>query len=169
MLVALAHVLYSLFLSEKLSVSFSIFNLSGLSIPLVYSFVSLVGAFLLLLSTPLGFARMFDLSFKSLFENDNASIADSLNSNGTEVQDEIQPKPCPDSPLTRPRLNNGHLGETVRLRTAKTPKISNLMKPVCQTPPKLSRIRRILKASVDPLRIIALLILTVSYLQQDTL
>lgn len=56
-LVGLAHVFYSLVLSEKLSVSFSIFNLPGLSIPLVYSFVSLIGVFLLLLSTPLGFGE----------------------------------------------------------------------------------------------------------------
>jgi hypothetical protein len=162
MLVGLAHVFYSLFVSEKLSVNFSIFNVSGLSIPLVYSFVSLVGAFLLLLSTPLGFAKMFDLSSKSLFEKDPNSPVNSSDYDTIDHQDDKQTKSCPDSPLTRRLAINGPLGDNVRMR--KISKAANLLKPLCQSQPQLSRIRRLLKASADPLWILILLVLTVSTL-----
>ncbi|KAI6196981.1 hypothetical protein M3Y94_01171700 [Aphelenchoides besseyi] len=69
-LVALAHVFYSLFLSEKLSAIFSVFDFSNLSVPLIYSLVSLVGVFLLLLSVPFGFAKMFDVTSKLLLVNE---------------------------------------------------------------------------------------------------
>ncbi|KAI6242887.1 hypothetical protein M3Y99_00197900 [Aphelenchoides fujianensis] len=69
-LVTLAHVFYSLFLSEKLSAIFSVFDFSNLSIPLIYSLVSLVGVFLLLLSVPFGFAKMFDVTSKLLLGNE---------------------------------------------------------------------------------------------------
>ena len=64
-LVSLANVFYSLFLSETLFVVFSLIDLSHLSIPLVYSLVSLVGVFLLLLSVPVGLAKMFDVSSRT--------------------------------------------------------------------------------------------------------
>jgi hypothetical protein len=154
-----AHVFYSLFLSEKLSVSFSIFNLSGLSIPLVYSFASLIGAFLLLLSTPLGFAKMFDISSKSLFEKEINSSTNLLDFDTTDNREENQSKPCPDSPLTR-RLN-GPSGDNLRLRNSKLPKAASVIRPLCHAPPQLSRIRRIFKASVGPLLLLFLLVLTV--------
>uniref|UniRef100_A0A7E4ZWU1 Protein LMBR1L n=1 Tax=Panagrellus redivivus TaxID=6233 RepID=A0A7E4ZWU1_PANRE len=55
LLVVLADVIFSL---NKNSISFSLFNLS---IPLVYSLVSMIGTVILLVSTPLGFSKMFDV------------------------------------------------------------------------------------------------------------
>jgi hypothetical protein len=55
LLVVFADVIYSL---HQSTFSFSIFNLS---IPFVYSLVSMLGGCVLLVSTPLGFSRMFDV------------------------------------------------------------------------------------------------------------
>lgn len=168
--VCLAHVFYSLFLSEKLSVNFSIFNLSGLSIPLVYSFGSLVGVFLLLLSAPLGFATMFDDSSKMLFNNnkDSKSIDSSSSSttsaNDSTTQDQldyrVRLRSNPESPLTRP--GNGPFGDYRRLRTSTT--MPSMLMPTVQQTTKISRIRRVINASAYPLVILALLLLTVSYM-----
>lgn len=66
MLVTATDVIYSLILTDNASISFSLFYFTNLSTPLVYSFVSLCGVFLLLLSTPFGFAKMFDIFSGSL-------------------------------------------------------------------------------------------------------
>ncbi|KAI1702262.1 LMBR1-like membrane protein domain-containing protein [Ditylenchus destructor] len=60
LLIALIDVCYSLFWSESASPLISLY-VSSLSTPLLYSFVSLLGVGLLLISAPLGFAKMFDL------------------------------------------------------------------------------------------------------------
>uniref|UniRef100_A0A915EHN3 Uncharacterized protein n=1 Tax=Ditylenchus dipsaci TaxID=166011 RepID=A0A915EHN3_9BILA len=66
LLVAITDVFYSLVLAENYSLSLSILYVTSLSTPLLYSFVSLCGVFLLLISTPVGFAKMFDLFSSSM-------------------------------------------------------------------------------------------------------
>lgn len=52
---------YSIFLPDLFTMSFSLVCISCLSTPMLYSFVSLIGVFMLLISTPLGLAKMFDI------------------------------------------------------------------------------------------------------------
>lgn len=65
-LIGIVDVVYSLILEQNSSLSFSLFYFTSLSTPLLYSFVSLFGVFVLLLSTPFGFAKMFDVFSDSL-------------------------------------------------------------------------------------------------------
>lgn len=74
MLVTTTDVFYSLVLAENSSISFSLFYFTTLSTPLVYSFVSLSGVFLLLLSTPFGFAKMFDIFSGALNISSNPTM-----------------------------------------------------------------------------------------------
>lgn len=74
MLVTTIDVFYSLVMEENTSISFSLFYFTNISTPLVYSFVSLSGVFLLLLSTPFGFAKMFDIFSGALNITSNSTI-----------------------------------------------------------------------------------------------
>jgi hypothetical protein len=159
-LVGLAHVSYSLFLSEKLSVNFSIFNLSGLSIPLVYSFGSLIGVFLLLLSAPLGFATMFDEVSSKLLSNNREVRSAETNSADDSLQDmfgyRARLRSNPESPRVSPKEKP--FGEFIRLRSS--PTVPNMF-ITSIIPPKISRIRRAINASAYPLVMLILLLLTV--------
>lgn len=162
-LVGLAHVFYSLFLSEKLSVNFSIFNLSGLSIPLVYSFGSLIGVFLLLLSAPLGFATMFDeVSSKLLSHNREVRPSETSAADDSTILDifgyRARLKSNPES--SRLSHKKTQLGEFLHLRSSTTVPNMLITSKIPSTP-KISRIRRAMNASAYPLVMLILLLLTV--------
>ncbi|CAD5215855.1 unnamed protein product [Bursaphelenchus xylophilus] len=81
LMICLANVAYSLYQPEGLHLVLSLLNFSNLSIPLVYSLVSLVGVALLLISTPIGFAKMFDFATTLLIDEEeevNVEINDNL-------------------------------------------------------------------------------------------
>lgn len=58
-LICLADVVHSLFLSQTTSISLSILNFTSVNLPFIYSCVSLFGVVTLLITTPIGIARMF--------------------------------------------------------------------------------------------------------------
>lgn len=60
LLVCIVDLIYTLVLKNE-SFSFAILYFTSLSTPLLYSFISLIGVFILLLSTPFGFVKMFDV------------------------------------------------------------------------------------------------------------
>lgn len=165
-MITLAHVFYSLFLPTTLSATFSIFNLSDLSIPLIYSFGSLVGVFLLLISVPLGFATMFDQSSKFLFNNEKDVRPTSLDAIDNSTNDDYRTRAkSNESPLMRPNStkNGGPFGDYMRLRTT-----SSTLPTMLQTSTtgqfalkKVSRIKRLINASIYPIWILVLLLLTV--------
>lgn len=84
MLICLANVFYSLFLSERLSLVFSLISFSNLSVPLVYSIVSLAGVVLLLISAPLGFAKMFDFGTGLIEDHTKEETKDSDDEENSE-------------------------------------------------------------------------------------
>jgi hypothetical protein len=67
-LVGIADVFYSHLFSQPSYIWLSLLCFSSLSTPLLYSFSSLIGVFLLLLSVPLGFSKMFDIFSKMLIK-----------------------------------------------------------------------------------------------------
>ena len=72
-LVGIIDVFYSIFLPDLYTISFSLLCISCLSTPILYSFVSLLGVFMLLISTPVGLARMFDLFSEMLIQQKKKS------------------------------------------------------------------------------------------------
>lgn len=65
LLVCIVDLIYTLVLRNE-SFSFAILYFTSLSTPLLYSFVSLIGVFILLLSTPFGFVKIFDVMSDSM-------------------------------------------------------------------------------------------------------
>ncbi|KAI6228160.1 hypothetical protein M3Y95_00593000 [Aphelenchoides besseyi] len=167
-LVALAHVFYSLFLSEKLSAIFSVFDFSNLSVPLIYSLVSLVGVFLLLLSVPFGFAKMFDVTSKLLLVNEpedplksptfTSTIKDSYSLSYStscrrrnRLSNDLSLK---DTPLNKKiTICSGPSGDASKVDRFFTANV----KPIVA---RASWIRRVFKAVRYPIAILILLILT---------
>ena len=60
-LIGIADIFYSHLFAQPSYIWLSMICFSSLSTPLLYSFASLIGVILLLLSVPFGFAKMFDI------------------------------------------------------------------------------------------------------------
>ncbi|MCP9257528.1 Protein LMBR1L [Dirofilaria immitis] len=77
-LICLADVIYSLFLTESASISLSILSFTSVNLPFLYSCVSLLGVLTLLITTPIGLARMFSVVSNHLLATEHHKITDPL-------------------------------------------------------------------------------------------
>ncbi|VDO44628.1 unnamed protein product [Brugia timori] len=77
-LICLADVVYSLFLTESDSISLSILTFTSVNLPFLYSCVSLLGVLTLLITTPIGLARMFSVVSNHLLATEHQKIIDPL-------------------------------------------------------------------------------------------
>lgn len=75
LIVCIVDLIYTLILKNE-SFSFVILYFTSLSTPLLYSFISLIGVFVLLLSTPFGFIKMFDVMSGSFLASPSNSCLD---------------------------------------------------------------------------------------------
>ncbi|CAD5211504.1 unnamed protein product [Bursaphelenchus okinawaensis] len=105
-LICLANLAYSLYQPEGLHLVISLMNVSNLSIPLVYSFVSLAGVGLLLVSTPIGFAKMFDFA-TSLLNDESEHIPEPKESDIVVAMNGFSTISHTTDILLRKRLMNG--------------------------------------------------------------
>ena len=171
LLVVLADVINSL---NKATFTFSLFNLS---LPFVYSLVSLIGVFILLISTPLGFSKMFDLTSTLLIpsksENEGSlddcevqrlqQLAQNRREHGTVIMNGnigtanggSKTKDC----LTRKIFDgSGDSQNTSRMKFNVTKKSIEFIKKVC------NRIGTVFELLKYPVIMLVLLILTVSFM-----
>lgn len=168
LLVSLADVIHAFFFSRTLSISVSIINFTSVNLPFIYSCVSLFGVLALLITTPVGFTRMFTMASDHLLAPSDGSF-DRL---FEDFRDD-------DEFSKRHRVSNGNLicmqsanpsllsfsGDNVfRLRNSK----NGLMNPVFSKPLEsflpekpLRGYEKVLQSVKYPLAIIVLLVLTV--------
>ncbi|KHN84758.1 Protein LMBR1L [Toxocara canis] len=75
-LICLADVMQSFLLSQQKSISLSLLSFTSVDLPFIYSCVSLIGVFTLLITTPIGFARMFTVVSDHLLASNSIPVTD---------------------------------------------------------------------------------------------
>lgn len=75
-LICLADVIHSLFLADSASLSLSILSFTSVNLPFLYSCVSLLGVLALLITTPIGLARMFSVVSNHLLATNYQKVVD---------------------------------------------------------------------------------------------
>ncbi|VDK19277.1 unnamed protein product [Anisakis simplex] len=76
-LICLADVVQSFLLSRQKSISLSLLSFTSVDLPFIYSCVSLIGVITLLITTPIGFARMFTVVSDHLLAQSSSNAASS--------------------------------------------------------------------------------------------
>ncbi|VDN01597.1 unnamed protein product [Thelazia callipaeda] len=77
-LICFSDVIHSLFLTESASISLSILSFTSVNLPFLYSCVSLLGVLTLLITTPIGLARMFTVVSNHILATKQYKIVDPL-------------------------------------------------------------------------------------------
>uniref|UniRef100_F1KVP9 Limb region 1 protein n=2 Tax=Ascaris suum TaxID=6253 RepID=F1KVP9_ASCSU len=75
-LICLADVVQSFLLFQQKSISLSLLSFTSVDLPFIYSCVSLIGVFTLLITTPIGFAHMFTVVSNHLLASNSSPTMD---------------------------------------------------------------------------------------------